>query len=187
MIELSLKSDVEHYPDLTLLKAFFGLAVLRNHEHMRAACEYIIWRRMLFSSFVGLLESNTLSDFFGVKLLRGVVWNGLNLCSILARNYFWYAIRRAHSTCKSLWWLKGLLLTQPLLGLWSGQDGKLSTLVQLCFLFGNPEEDKLRLQLSEPIGQCVWAEPQRNRSLPFAAASLKCSLPVQWCQQQNCF
>lgn len=42
MIELSLNGDVEHCPDLTLLKAFFGFAVLRNHEVMRAACEYII-------------------------------------------------------------------------------------------------------------------------------------------------
>lgn len=42
MIELSLNSDVEHYPDLTLLKAFFGLAVLRNHKRVRAACEYIL-------------------------------------------------------------------------------------------------------------------------------------------------
>lgn len=48
-----------------------------------------------FSSFAGSLESKMLSHFcflvcffFGIKLLGGVVWNGLNLCSMLARNYF---------------------------------------------------------------------------------------------------
>lgn len=41
-----------------------------------------------FSSFAGSLESKMLSSFFGIKLLGGVVWNGLNLCSILGRNYF---------------------------------------------------------------------------------------------------
>lgn len=41
-----------------------------------------------FSSFAGSSESKMLSSFSGIKLLGGVVWNGLNLCSILARNYF---------------------------------------------------------------------------------------------------